>query len=46
MEKLKIGLVVGAMIFVAGIALQDIIILIVSVLFTCGVSFAIFAVGD
>jgi hypothetical protein len=46
MEKLKIGLVVGAMMFVVGIALQDIIILIVSVLFTCGVSLAIFALGD
>jgi hypothetical protein len=46
MQKLKIGLVVGAMMFIVAIALQDIIILIASVLFTCGVSFAIFAVGD
>jgi hypothetical protein len=46
MEKLKIGLVAGAMIFVAGVALQDIIILIVSVLFTSAVSLAIFATGD
>jgi hypothetical protein len=46
MEKLKIGLVVGAMMFVVGVALQDIIILIASVLFTSCVSLAIFAVGD
>lgn len=48
MEKLKIGLVVGAMMFVVAIALQDITVVIVSVLFTCGVALAIwgFGVGD
>jgi hypothetical protein len=46
MEKLKIGLVVGAMMFIVAIALQNIIAVIVSVLFTCGVSIAIFGVGD
>jgi len=48
MEKLKIGLMVGAMVFIVAIALQNTIALIGSVLFTSGVAIAIwgFKVGE
>ena len=48
MEKLKIGLMVGAMMFIVAIALQNTIAVIGSVLFTCGVALAIwgFEVGE
>jgi hypothetical protein len=47
MENLKIGLLgVGALAFVAAIALQDVIAVIGSVLFTCGAALAVYVVGD
>jgi hypothetical protein len=47
MENLKIGLLgIGALGFIAGVALQDVITVIGSVLFTCGIALAIWVVGD
>jgi len=48
MENLKIGLLgVGALAFVvAALVFQDIIAVIGSVLFTCGVALTIWGVGD
>ena len=47
MENLKIGLLgVGALGFVAGIALQDVMTMIGSVLFTCVVALTIYVVND
>jgi len=46
-EKLKIGLLgVGALMFLGAIAMQNAIVIIGSVLFTCGVAIAIFGFGD
>ena len=47
MENLKIGLLgVGALGFVAGIALQDVITMIGSVLFTCVVALTIYVANE
>jgi hypothetical protein len=47
MENLKIGLLgIGALGFVAGIALQDTMTIIGSVLFTCVAALAIYVVGN
>jgi len=47
MENLKIGLLgVGALGFVAGIALQDVMTMIGSVLFTCVVALTIYVVNE
>ena len=48
MEKLKIWLVAGAMMFVVAIALGNIIAAIGSVIFNCGIAIAIwgFKVGE
>jgi hypothetical protein len=47
MENLKIGLLgVGALGFIAGIALQDMITVIGSVLFTCIAALVVFGAGD
>lgn len=47
MENLKIGLLgIGALGFVAGIALEDMMIMIVSVLFTCVAALVVFGPGD
>jgi hypothetical protein len=47
MENLKIGLLgVGALGFVVGVALQDVMTIIGSVLFTCAAALAVYVVGD
>ena len=47
MENLKIGLLgVGALGFIAGVALQDMMTVVGSVLFTCVAALAIYVVGD
>jgi hypothetical protein len=47
MQNLKIGLLgIGALGFVAGIALQDMMTIIGSVLFTCVAAFVVFGHGD
>jgi hypothetical protein len=47
MENLRIGLLgIGALGFIAGIALQDIITVIGSVLFTCVAALVVFGAGD
>ncbi len=47
MDNLKIGLLgIGALGFVAGVVLQDVIIMIGSVLFTCVAAVAVFAAAD
>jgi hypothetical protein len=47
MENLKIGLLgIGALGFVAGIALQDMMVMIGSVLFTCVAALAVYAVNE
>jgi hypothetical protein len=47
MENLKIGLLgIGALGFVAGVALQDVMIIIGSVLFTCVAGFVVFRAGN
>ncbi len=47
MENLKIGFLgVGALGFVAGIVLQDMITVIGSVLFTCVAALVVFGAGD
>jgi hypothetical protein len=47
MENLKIGLLgVGALGFVAGIVLQDVMTMIGSVLFTCVAALVVFRAGD
>ncbi len=47
MENLKIGLLgVGALAFVAGIALQDVMTIIGSVLFTCVAALTIYVVNE
>jgi hypothetical protein len=47
MENLKIGLLgVGALGFVAGIALQDVMVMIGSVLFTCVAALAVYVVNE
>lgn len=47
MENLKIGLLgIGALGFIAGVALQDVITVIGSVLFTCVVAIVVFGAGD
>ncbi|MDH4068286.1 MAG: hypothetical protein OEU97_05050 [Dehalococcoidia bacterium] len=47
MGNLKIGLLgVGALGFIAGMALEDMIIMIGSVLFTCGVALALFGAAE
>ena len=47
MENLKIGLLgVGALGFIAGIALQDIMTMIGSVLFTCIAALAVYVVNE
>ncbi len=47
MANLKIGLLgIGALGFVAGIALEDMVIMIGSVLFTCVAAVVVFGPGD
>ena len=47
MENLKIGLLgVGALGFVVGIALQDMMVMIGSVLFTCVAALMVYAVNE
>ena len=47
MENLKIGLLgIGALGFIAGVALQDMMTIIGSVLFTCVVATVVFGGGD
>jgi hypothetical protein len=47
MQNLKIGLLgIGALGFVAGIALQDMMTIIGSVLFTCVAALVVFGRGD
>jgi hypothetical protein len=47
MQNLKIGLLgVGALGFIAGIALQEVVTVIGSVLFTCVAALVVFAPGD
>ncbi|MCJ7639292.1 MAG: hypothetical protein MUO70_05345 [Euryarchaeota archaeon] len=47
MENLKIGLLgIGALGFIAGVALQDMMTIIGSVLFTCGVALAVYVVNE
>ena len=47
MGNLKIGLLgVGALGFIAGIALEDMIIMVGSVLFTCVAALVVFGAGD
>lgn len=47
MENLKIGLLgIGALGFIAGVALQDMITVIGSVLFTCVAAIVVFGAGD
>jgi hypothetical protein len=47
MENLKIGLLgIGALGFVAGIALQDMMTIIGSVLFTCVAALAVYVVNE
>jgi hypothetical protein len=47
MENLKIGLLgVGALVFVAGVALQDMTTVIGSVLFTCVAALVVFGAGE
>lgn len=47
MENLKIGLLgIGALGFIAGVALQDMITVIGSVLFTCVAAVVVFGPGD
>lgn len=47
MENLKIGLLgIGALGFIAGVALQDMITVIGSVLFSCVAAIVVFGAGD
>jgi hypothetical protein len=47
MENLKIGLLgVGALGFIAGVVLQDVMTVIGSVLFTCVAALVVFGAGD
>jgi hypothetical protein len=47
MENLKIGLLgIGALGFIAGVVLQDVMTVIGSVLFTCVAALAVFGAGD
>jgi hypothetical protein len=47
MEDLKIGLLgIGALGFIAGVALQDMLIVVGSVLFTCVAAIMVFGAGD
>jgi hypothetical protein len=47
MEDLKIGLLgIGALGFIAGVALQDMITVVGSVLFTCVAAIVVFGSGD
>ena len=47
MENLKIGLLgIGALGFIAGVVLQDVITVIGSVLFTCVAALVVFGAGD
>jgi hypothetical protein len=47
MQNLKIGLLgVGALGFIAGVALQDMMTIIGSVLFTCVAAIVVFGGGD
>jgi hypothetical protein len=47
MENLKIGLLgIGALGFVVGIALQDLMIMIGSVLFTCVVALVVYVANE
>ena len=47
MDNLRIGLLgIGALGFIAGIALEDMMIMIGSVLFTCVAAVVVFGAGD